>query len=73
MSSQREQFGQALIEGMACGLPAIATSSLGPAAIIEHGRTGRLTPPDDENALQQHSPKRSTTRPSAGSAATKHA
>jgi glycosyltransferase involved in cell wall biosynthesis len=51
MSSQREQFGQALIEGMACGLPAIATSSLGPAAIIEHGRTGWLTPPDDEPAL----------------------
>ena len=51
MSSQREQFGQALIEGMACGLPAIATSSLGPAAIIEHGRTGWLTPPDDETAL----------------------
>jgi glycosyltransferase involved in cell wall biosynthesis len=51
MSSQREQFGQALIEGMACGLPAIATSSLGPAAIIEHGRTGWLTPPDDESAL----------------------
>ena len=48
---QREQFGQALIEGMACGLPAIATRSLGPAAIIEHGRTGWLTPPDDENAL----------------------
>jgi glycosyltransferase involved in cell wall biosynthesis len=51
MSSEREQFGQALIEGMACGLPAIATSSLGPAAIIEHGRTGWLTPPDDETAL----------------------
>jgi glycosyltransferase involved in cell wall biosynthesis len=51
MSSEREQFGQALIEGMACGLPAIATSSLGPAVIIEHGRTGWLTPPDDESAL----------------------
>jgi glycosyltransferase involved in cell wall biosynthesis len=51
MSSEREQFGQSLIEGMACGLPAIATSSLGPAAIIEHGRTGWLTPPGDETAL----------------------
>lgn len=50
-ASQREQFGQALIEGMACGLPAIATSSLGPAAIIENGRTGWLTAPDDETAL----------------------
>ena len=51
MASQREQFGQVLIEGMACGLPAIATSSLGPAAIIENGRTGWLTAPDDETAL----------------------
>lgn len=51
MSSEREQFGQALIEGMACGLPAIATRSLGPAAIIEHGRTGWLTVPGDETAL----------------------
>ncbi|HEX4036195.1 MAG TPA: glycosyltransferase family 4 protein [Solirubrobacteraceae bacterium] len=51
LASEREQFGQALIEGMACALPAIATRSLGPAAIIEHGRTGWLTPPDDETAL----------------------
>ncbi|HEY1777018.1 MAG TPA: glycosyltransferase family 4 protein [Solirubrobacteraceae bacterium] len=51
MASQREQFGQVLIEGMACALPAIATRSLGPAAIIEHGRTGWLTPPNDETAL----------------------
>jgi glycosyltransferase involved in cell wall biosynthesis len=50
-SSEREQFGQALIEGMACGLPAIATRSLGPAAIIEHGDTGWLTAPGDETAL----------------------
>jgi len=51
MASDREQFGQALIEGMACGLPAVAIRSLGPAAIIEDGRTGWLVKPDDEAAL----------------------
>jgi glycosyltransferase involved in cell wall biosynthesis len=53
LASEREQFGQVLIEGMACGLPALATSSLGPAAIIESGRTGWLVPPDDETALAE--------------------
>ncbi len=47
MSSEREQFGQVLIEGMACGLPAIAPRTLGPASIVEDGRTGWLVPPND--------------------------
>jgi glycosyltransferase involved in cell wall biosynthesis len=51
LTSEREQFGQAIVEGMACGLPAIATSSLGPAAIIDDGQTGWLVQPDDEDAL----------------------
>jgi glycosyltransferase involved in cell wall biosynthesis len=51
LTSEREQFGQVLIEGMACGLPAVATRSLGPAAIIEDGETGWLVEPDDEEAL----------------------
>jgi glycosyltransferase involved in cell wall biosynthesis len=51
LTSEREQFGQVIVEGMACGLPAISTSSLGPAAIIEDGHTGWLVPPDDEIAL----------------------
>jgi glycosyltransferase involved in cell wall biosynthesis len=49
--SAREQFGQALVEGMACGLPAIAASSFGASRIIEDGRTGWLVPPDDLEAL----------------------
>jgi len=36
---------------MACCLPVIAVRSLGPAAIIEDGRTGWLVPRDDEAAL----------------------
>lgn len=51
MTSEREQFGQVLIEGMACGLPAVATNSLGPAGIIEDGQTGWLVEPGDEDLL----------------------
>jgi glycosyltransferase involved in cell wall biosynthesis len=51
LTSEREQFGQVIVEGMSCGLPAVATRSLGPAAIIEHGRTGWLVEADDEIAL----------------------
>jgi glycosyltransferase involved in cell wall biosynthesis len=51
MTSEREQFGQAIVEGMACGLPPVATRSLGPEAIIDDGKTGWLVEPDDEMAL----------------------
>jgi glycosyltransferase involved in cell wall biosynthesis len=42
MTSEREQFGLLLVEGMACARPAVATHSLGPGSIIEDGRTGWL-------------------------------
>jgi glycosyltransferase involved in cell wall biosynthesis len=51
LPSVREQFGQVLVEGMACGLPAIAVGAYGPAEIVDDGRTGWLVPPDDEDAL----------------------
>jgi glycosyltransferase involved in cell wall biosynthesis len=47
LPSVREQFGQVLVEGMACGLPAIAVDSHGPSEIVEHGVTGWLVEPDD--------------------------
>ena len=50
-ASAREQFGLSLVEGMACGLPAIATDSLGPATIVEDGVTGWLVAPGDETEL----------------------
>jgi glycosyltransferase involved in cell wall biosynthesis len=53
LASEREQFGQVLVEGMACGLPVIAPRLLGPAKIVEDGRTGWLTEPEDEDALKQ--------------------
>jgi glycosyltransferase involved in cell wall biosynthesis len=65
LTSEREQFGQAIVEGMACGLPAVATRSLGPAAIIDDGETGWLVAPGDELELTaaltdvvQHQPER---------------
>ena len=51
LASVREQFGLVLVEGMACGLPAIAVNRLGPAEIVDDGNTGWLVPPDDERAL----------------------
>jgi len=51
LPSVREQFGQVLVEGMACGLPAIAADAYGPAEIVDDGRTGWLVPPDDQAAL----------------------
>ena len=51
LPSVREQFGQVLVEGMACGLPAIAVDAHGPAEIVRPGETGWLVPPDDAAAL----------------------
>jgi len=51
LASVREQFGNVLVEGMACGLPAIAVDRFGPSAIVDDGRTGWLVEPDDEDAL----------------------
>ena len=51
LPSVHEQFGQVLVEGMACGLPALAVNAHGPATIVEQGETGWLVPPDDEDAM----------------------
>ncbi len=51
LASAQEPFGQVLVEGMACGLPAIAIAAHGPSEIIADRKTGWLVPPDDETAL----------------------
>jgi glycosyltransferase involved in cell wall biosynthesis len=51
LPSVREQFGQVLVEAMACGLPPIAVDAHGPAEVVDAGDTGWLVPPDDEDAL----------------------
>lgn len=51
LPSARESFGQVIVEAMACGVPAIAAASLGPANIIHDGETGWLFAVDDRAAL----------------------
>ncbi len=51
LTSEHEQFGQVLIEAMACGVPPVATRSSGPTAIIENGRTGWLVDANDQTEL----------------------
>lgn len=53
LPSVREQFGAVIVEAMACGLPAIAVDAHGPAEIVDHGSTGWLVAPDDEEALAE--------------------
>jgi glycosyltransferase involved in cell wall biosynthesis len=51
LPSVREQFGQVIVEAMACGRPPIAVDAYGPAEIIRHGDTGWLVEPDDVVSL----------------------
>jgi glycosyltransferase involved in cell wall biosynthesis len=50
-ASVREQFGQVLVEAMACGLPVVAVNRGGPAGIVDDPETGWLVEPDDRAAL----------------------
>ena len=50
-ASAREQFGQVLVEAMACERPPIAIDAAGPASIVANGETGWLVPPEDAGAL----------------------
>jgi glycosyltransferase involved in cell wall biosynthesis len=52
-STVPEPFGQVIIEGMAAGLPVIASDAGGPQEIITHGLNGFLTPPGDAKALAE--------------------
>jgi glycosyltransferase involved in cell wall biosynthesis len=51
LPSVREQFGQVIVEGMACGVPPVAADAFGPADIVDHGETGWLVEPDDLGSL----------------------
>ena len=50
-SSRHEPLGNVVLEAWAHDCPVIAVESQGPGALIEHGRTGLLTPIDDSGAL----------------------
>jgi len=51
LASVREQFGQVLVEAMACAVPLVAVNRFGPGEIVAHGETGWLVEPDDVDAL----------------------
>ena len=46
-AAERESFGLAIVEAMACGIPVIASAALGPRETILDGCTGALIPLDD--------------------------
>ena len=48
-----ELLGQTLLEGMACGAPAICTNVASMPEVVEHGVTGLITPPNDPPALRE--------------------
>ncbi|HET9949979.1 MAG TPA: glycosyltransferase family 4 protein, partial [Longimicrobiales bacterium] len=51
LPSVRESLGAVYLEAMALGVPALGTQGEGIAEHVEHGVTGILVPPDDEDAL----------------------
>ena len=48
-----ELLGQTLLEGMACGAPAICTDVASMPEVVEDGVTGFVVPPNDPNALRE--------------------
>ena len=51
--STYEGFGVAYLEGMAFGLPAVASAAGGAADVVTDGRDGFLVAPDDAGALRE--------------------
>ena len=46
-----EAFGMAMLEGQASGLPVVAGDVGGVKGVVDHGRSGLLTPPGDDDAF----------------------
>ncbi|WP_298886250.1 glycosyltransferase [uncultured Porphyromonas sp.] len=68
-TSERESFGQTLLESLACGTPVIARDSGGPADIVIDGVNGALaahdTPQEMATALWQHFTEATAYQPEA--------
>lgn len=52
-SSEREGFGNAIVEAMAYGLNIVSTDCVGPREILQDGRFGVLVPRNDPKALSE--------------------
>jgi glycosyltransferase involved in cell wall biosynthesis len=50
-ASRKEEFGLAIVEALAAGLPVVAPLAGGPATYVEDGRTGYLVDTGDPTAL----------------------
>ncbi len=48
-----ELLGQTLLEGMACGTPAICTDVASMPEVVDSGRTGFVVPPNDPAAIHE--------------------
>jgi len=46
-STAPEPFGRVIVEAMLCGTPVVAAAAGGVMKLIEHSKTGWLTPPGD--------------------------
>lgn len=54
MPSELESFGLAALEAMACKVPAISTNVGGVPELIDHGKTGFLTPVGDVESMAKY-------------------
>jgi len=63
MSSDWEGMPMVLLEASATGLPIVATRVGGNAEVVQHGLTGLLVPPHQENALADAMRKMTTLHP----------
>jgi glycosyltransferase involved in cell wall biosynthesis len=65
LASTDEPFGRVVIEGMAAGLPVVATASGGVPEIVVDGETGLLVPPREPGPMADAIAQMLTDRPRA--------
>ncbi|MCM3756885.1 N-acetyl-alpha-D-glucosaminyl L-malate synthase BshA [Sporosarcina aquimarina] len=53
LPSEKEAFGLVLLEGFACGVPAVGTNAGGIPEVIEDGVNGHIVPIGDPNAIAE--------------------